>query len=70
MTDVLEKIYTVLDTIYQFFDWVYTSANMVGSWISENFHYITDLISAVPTNWGFAISVMAAAALVYLVLGR
>lgn len=70
MTNVLEKIWTTLDTISAFFEWVYNSAFMIGDWINDNFHYITDLIAAIPVEWGVAVAVMAAAALLYLVIGR
>ena len=70
MESVLEKLFTFADTIMQFFQWIYDSAFMIGDYISEKWVYITDLIAAVPAEWGVAVAVMSAAALLYLVLGR
>lgn len=70
MGDVLGRLYTGIDTVIKFFSWVYDSAQLLGSWISEKFSLITDLCAAVPASWALAISVMAAAALIYLVVGR
>lgn len=70
MEQILEKLYTFADTIMQFFSWIYNSAVMVGDYISEQWYLIIDLCSSVPEWWSFGIAAMAAAALLYLVLGR
>lgn len=70
MCDVLGRLYTGIDTVIKFFSWVYDSAQLLGAWLSEKFSLITDLCSAVPASWAVAISVMAASALIYLVVGR
>ena len=70
MRGVLEKIYTVLDTIGNFFSWIFTGLTFVSDWLSVHWSGAIGLFSAVPPVASLAVALVVCIALIYLILGR
>lgn len=70
MSDVLERLYTAVDTVTKFFNWCYDLASVLVDYIAEKFNVILDVCAAIPPEWGIAFAAMAACAVLYLALGR
>lgn len=70
MRGVLEKIFTVLDTIGNFFSWTFTGITFVFDWLGAHWSGAIGLFSAVPPVASLAVALVVCIALIYLILGR
>lgn len=70
MRGVLEKIYTVLDTIGNFFSWCFTGITFVSDWLGSHWASAVGLFGAVPAPATVAVALVITVAIIYLILGR
>lgn len=67
---VLEKIYTVLDTIGNFFGWCYDGIIYISDWLGSKWGYFIGLLGVVPDIAAVAVALIVAVAIVFLIVGR
>lgn len=70
MTDVLEKIYTTLDTIFNFFEWVYSALTSGADWLSNSWHTVSSFLAACPASVVALAAAIFAIGLLCLLLNR
>ena len=70
MRGALEKIFTVLDTIGNFFSWIFTGITFVSDWLGSHWSAAVGLFGAVPAVCSLAVALVVCIALIYLVVGR
>ena len=69
MENVLESLYTVLDTILNFFTMIHDSFLNAGEYLSSGFDTFQDFFTSIPVLGGLAALVLALG-IVLFILGR
>ena len=70
VASVLEKIYTVLDTIFNFFEWIYSAIASAGDWLSNSWHTVSSFLAACPASVVALAAAIFAIGLLCLLLNR
>ena len=70
MTDVLEKIYTTLDSIFNFLDWICSGLYDAVNWLSDSWHTVSSFLAACPASVVAVAAAVFALGLLCLLLNR
>lgn len=70
MSEVLERVYNVLDSLGKLFGLLHDSFSDAGVYVSNQWHTVTGLLQSVPTPLLGTVAVIFALGIVLLILGR